>query len=91
MVSLVDNKIVKNIRQLNARYICILMIEGVLEQNKTVREITRSLIPNLFQADRTDFARAKRVADYIFIHLLSIDNFLNSRLRKTHTLKLEIF
>ena len=81
-------KILKLNKDLRARYLCLQILIGVFQERKTVaQKLDNKNFKGSF-LEEGELARAERLSNFIFIHLIDIDNCINLYLRKK--IKLEV-
>ena len=73
---------------LKARYLCLEILIGVFKGGRSVAQILQKKSGNVPFYRESDVARAKRISDFIFVHLKQIDDCIEPHINKN--IKLEV-
>ena len=73
---------------LKARYLCLQILIGVFKKGKSVSHILESQRVSVSFYKDSDVAIAKRLSDFIFLHLNSVDYCIDLYVKKN--IKLEV-
>ena len=80
--------ILKLNKDLKARYLCLQILIGVFQKRKTVAQTLDNQSYKAPVLEESEVARAERISNFIFSHLIGIDDCINLYLRKK--IKLEV-
>ena len=73
---------------LKARYLCLQILFGVFKKRQTISQILENQFLGQISYQEGDLARAERFSNFIFGHLIGIDECINLYLKKS--IKLEV-